>query len=201
MALSETVLRFTPAVLRPTLLAHREAAKFLVVGGTCFMITTLTNYLLKLTVMSDRPVTALGIGTIIGTTVSYVLNREWSFRTRGGRRRHHEMGLFLLVSAVGIGINVIPLYLSRYALGFETPAVSRSTQEIADFLSGTILGTLLAMVARLWAMKRFVFPNPDARPRLTLDGEPTGSIVPRPATGSADQGSRHPIASPVSVPE
>jgi putative flippase GtrA len=201
MALSETVLRFTPTMLRPALLAHREAAKFLVVGGTCFMITTATNYLLKLTVLTGRPVTALGIGTVIGTIVSYVLNRQWSFRTRGGRRRHHEMALFLLVSAAGIGINLIPLYLSRYALGFEMPAVSRSAQELADFLSGTIIGTLLAMVARLWAMKRFVFPQSDARPRLTSAGGPSGPFAVRPGTDDGVAGSRHTIGSPVPVPE
>ena len=62
---------------------HHEAATFVVVGGTCFVATTTVNYALKLTVLPHKPVTALGIATVLSTVLSYVLNRQWSFRTRG----------------------------------------------------------------------------------------------------------------------
>ncbi|MBF9134321.1 GtrA family protein [Plantactinospora sp. S1510] len=144
---------------------HHEAAKFLVVGGVCFVATTGVNYTLKLTVLHQKPVTALALATIVSTILSYVLNREWSFRTRGGRERHHEAALFFSVSAVGIVLNLIPLYASRYVFLLRVPDVSRPVQEIADFVSGIIVGTLIAMGFRLWAFKRFVFPHPEARPR------------------------------------
>jgi hypothetical protein len=38
-------------------------------------------------------------------------------------------------------------------------------QELADFASGMIIGTLIAMGFRLWAFKRFVFPVRHAQPR------------------------------------
>jgi putative flippase GtrA len=144
---------------------HHEAAKFLLVGGVCFLTTTGINYALKLTVLPDKPVTALAIATLLSTVLSYVLNREWSFRSRGGRERHHEAALFFSISALGIVLNVIPLGVSRYVLLLRVPDVSRPVQEIADFVSGIILGTLLAMVFRLWAFKRFVFPDRRDRPR------------------------------------
>ncbi|MFD1051596.1 GtrA family protein, partial [Kibdelosporangium lantanae] len=72
---------------------HRELVRFAVVGGICFAVTNAVNYALKLTVLTDKPVTALVTAVIIATIVSYVLNREWSFRTRGGRERHHEAAL------------------------------------------------------------------------------------------------------------
>ena len=146
---------------------HHEAAKFLVVGGLCFVATTAINYALKLTVLRDKPVTALVLATIVSTILSYVLNREWSFRTRGGRERHHEAALFFAVSAVGIVLNSLPLAVSRYVFQLRVPDVSRPVQEIADFVSGIIIGTLIAMCFRLWAFKRFVFPNTQARPRRT----------------------------------
>jgi putative flippase GtrA len=142
---------------------HHEAAKFLLVGGVCFAVTTVINYALKLTVLHTKPVTALALATILSTILSYVLNREWSFRTRGGRERHHEAALFFSVSAVGIVLNLVPLGISRYVLLLRTPDVSRPAQEIADFVSGMLLGTLVAMVFRLWAFKRFVFPHAEAR--------------------------------------
>ena len=131
-------------------------------------MTIAINYLLKLTILGGAPVAALTIATIISTAVSYLLNREWSFRTRGGRARHHEATLFFIVSACGVVLNDVPLYISRYALGLRVPAVGRPTEEIADFVSGIIIGTLVAMVFRLWAFKRFVFPHADARPRRTV---------------------------------
>ncbi|MFF5083572.1 GtrA family protein [Actinoplanes sp. NPDC000266] len=146
---------------------HHEAAKFLMVGGVCFLATTFINYALKLTVLHEKPVTALAIATLLSTILSYLLNREWSFRTRGGREQHHEAALFFAVSAVGIVLNLIPLGVSRYVLHMRVPDVSRPAQEIADFVSGIILGTLIAMVFRLWAFKKFVFPHPEARPRPT----------------------------------
>ncbi len=158
------VLRHVPEPLRSLLIKHREMLKFLVVGGTCFVITAVINYGLKLTVLAEKPVTALTIATIVATVVSYVLNREWSFRTRGGRERHHEAALFFLISGLGVIVNDIPLGISRYVLGLQTPAVSLVAQEVADFTSGMVLGTLLAMGFRLWAFRRYVFPQADVRP-------------------------------------
>lgn len=175
VSLSRKVLALTPAALRPVLISHREVVKFLVTGGVCFVITVAVNYLLKLTVLHNRPVTALTIATVVSVIASYIMNRQWSFRTRGGRRTHHEAFLFFLISGIGVGINDLPLYLSRYALDLREPYVGGAYQEIADFLSGIIIGTALAMVFRLWAFKRFVFPHENARPRRAEPREPAGT--------------------------
>jgi putative flippase GtrA len=137
--------------------------KFALVGGTCFVITMVVDYGLKFTVLDNKPVTALTIATIVATIASYLLNRGWSFRTRGGRRRHHEMALFFLISGIGIVLNDVPLYIARYAFELQTPNVGRFTQEVSDFVAGLILGTLLAMVFRWWAMKKWVFPHANVR--------------------------------------
>jgi putative flippase GtrA len=154
-----SVLAHVPEPLRTVLLKHRELLKFAIVGATTFVIDNGIWYLLKFTVLEEKPVTAKVIAIIVATIVSYVLNREWSFRTRGGRERHHEAGLFFLISGIGVALNSLPLYLSRYALQLEVPHVSRLVQEIADFASGSIIGMLLAMFFRFWAFKRWVFPD------------------------------------------
>ncbi|MDQ3580032.1 MAG: GtrA family protein [Actinomycetota bacterium] len=165
MAFVSTVLARVPEPLRSTLIKHKEMLKFAVVGGVCFIVTNIVNYTLKLTVLNRNPVTALIIAVIIATIVSYILNREWSFRTRGGRERQHEAALFFLISGIGVGLNALPLYVSRYFLHLQVPHVTLLSQEIADFGFGIILGTLIAMVFRWWAFKKWVFPQADARVR------------------------------------
>jgi putative flippase GtrA len=166
VSIVESTLSHVPEPLRSTLVKHRELLKFALVGGICFLITVVVNYALKLTVLSDKPVTAQAIAVIIATIVSYVLNREWAFRTRGGRERTHEAALFFLICGVGVGLNSLPLYVSRYLLDLQVPNVSFVAQEIADFASGMIVGTLIAMVFRWWAFRKWVFPQTDARIRI-----------------------------------
>jgi putative flippase GtrA len=171
----ESVLARVPEPFRSILIRHRELLKFGIVGGTTFVIDNAIWYLLKLTVLQSKPITAKAIAVIIATIVSYILNREWSFRTRGGRETHHEAALFFLVSGVAVVINLIPPYVSRYVLDLEVPHVSRLVQEIADFTSGSIIGMLLAMFFRFWGFKRWVFPDDLGRRRR-------GSVESDPAT-------------------
>ncbi len=160
-----TTLNMLPRPIRERLFRHAELVKFALVGGSSFIIDTAIFIGLKSTVLESKPVTAKVISTLIATIYNYVLSRQWSFRTRGGRRGHHEAMLFFLVSGVGIVVTSVPLWLSRYGLHLETPQVSRFTQEVADFVSAQIVGTLLAMAFRWWAFRRFVFPHADVRPR------------------------------------
>jgi putative flippase GtrA len=164
----ETVLAHIPQPYRDVALKHRELVKFAFVGGTTWVIDTAVFLVLKNTVLSEKPLTAKVIAVLVATIVSYVLNREWSFRTRGGRERHHEAALFFLISGIGVAVYSAPLAVSRYVLDLKVPGVSLFTQEIADFVSGQIVGVIIGMAFRWWAFRRFVFPDEDARPRVTL---------------------------------
>lgn len=153
------MLTYVPEPLRSVLIRHRELLKFAIVGGTTFLVDNGIWYLLKLSVLATKPTTAKAIAIIVATIVSYVLNREWSFRTRGGRERPHEAALFFLVSGVAVAINLVPLYASRNVFHLEVPHVSLFAQEVADFTSGSVIGMLLAMAFRFWGFKRWVFPD------------------------------------------
>lgn len=159
MAVVDSVLAHVPEPLRKRLIRHRELVKFGIVGGTAFLVDNGVWYLLKLTVLEEKPTTAKAIAIVVATIVSYVLNREWSFRTRGGRERHHEAALFFLVSGIALVINLIPLLISRYVLDLEVPHVPFWAQEVADFTSGSVIGMLLAMIFRFYGFKRWVFPD------------------------------------------
>jgi hypothetical protein len=62
-----------------------------------------------------------------------------------------------------VAVYSAPLAISRYVLDLKVPGVSLFTQEMADFVSGQIVGTLVGMAFRWWAFRRFVFPHKDVR--------------------------------------
>ncbi|WP_328391880.1 GtrA family protein [Nocardia sp. NBC_00416] len=166
MSVVQSALDRIPEPYRSQLIQNRELLKFAVVGAITWFIDTGIVYALKFTVLSDKPLTARAIGVLFATIVSYILSREWSFRTRGGRQRPHEAALFFGISAIGIGVTLVPQAISLYLLGIRVPEVSPATQAMANFISGQIVGVLLAMGFRFWAYRRFVFPSDLTAPAL-----------------------------------
>lgn len=158
---TQIALAKVPSRLRPFVVQHRSLVKFMLVGGTCFVLTVLINYALRFTLCKSKPVVALTVATVIATVLSYLLNRQWSFRSEGS---HKEAIPFVVVSAVAIVVNDLPLLASRYLFDLREPDVSHLTQEISDFVSGMIVGTLFAMAFRYWGMKKFVFTQQRADP-------------------------------------
>jgi putative flippase GtrA len=159
VSLVQPVLDLLPESYRAKLVQHQELMKFAVVGALTWVVDTGLVYSLKLTVLQDKPLTARAFGVLIATIVSYVLNREWSFSSRGGRQRHHEAALFFAVSALAIVVTLIPQAAALYVFDIRVPRVGAATQAVSNFITGQILGVLLAMVFRFWALRRFVFPQ------------------------------------------
>ena len=150
-----------PGRLQELAVTHHELAKFTLVGGTTFIVDTVAFYGLKSSVLEAKPVTAKVIAVLVATILSYVLNREWSFKSRGGREAHHEAALFFAISGVGMAINAAPLWVSSYVFDLRVPNVSSFEENVADFISAQIIGTLLAMAFRWWAFRKFVFLEVD----------------------------------------
>lgn len=163
MSFTDATIARLPRVIRPLAERHHELIKFAIVGATTFVIDSALFYTLKLTILSPKPVTAKVISGIVAVIASYILNREWSFKDRGGRERHHEALLFFGVSGVGVVLSMAPLWFSSYVLQLRAPMVSLTIENIADFISAYIIGNLLQMAFRFWAFRRWVFPDEFAR--------------------------------------
>lgn len=175
MSFADATIKRLPGPIRPYAEQHHELIKFAIVGATTFVIDATIFFTLKLTILEPKPVTAKIIAGIVAVIASYILNREWSFRDRGGRERHHEALLFFGVSGVGVLLSMAPLWISSYVLMLRVPMVSLATENIADFLSAYIVGNLLQMAFRFWAFRRFVFPDEFARnPEKALESTLTG---------------------------
>lgn len=152
--------------------------KFAIVGATTFVIDSAIFYTLKLTVLEPKPVTAKIIAGIVAVIASYILNREWSFRDRGGRERHHEALLFFVFSGVGVVLSMAPLWFSSYVLQLRVPNVSLTMENLADFVSAYVIGNLMQMAFRFWVFRRWVFPDEVGRdPERALESLTVGGFA------------------------
>jgi putative flippase GtrA len=163
VSFADATIARLPGPIRPYAERHHELIKFAIVGATTFIIDSAIFYTLKLTILEPKPVTAKVIAGIVAVIASYIMNREWSFRDRGGRERHHEALLFFAFSGVGVLLSMAPLWVSSYMLQLRVPMVSLTAENIADFVSAYVIGNLLQMAFRFWAFRRWVFPDESAR--------------------------------------
>jgi putative flippase GtrA len=153
-----------------------EGAKFGVVGGIGFLITELgTNLLLS---PLHGWLKANVIATLAATVVTYLGSRYWTFRhrERGGTGR--ETVLFVVLNALGLGIQLACIGFTNYALGLT----DRFSSNVALFL-GICLGTLF----RFWSYRKWVWiaatPGPALDPAEfaaeELSHAPSGADAPR----------------------
>jgi putative flippase GtrA len=178
VSFADATIKRLPRPVRPYAEQHHELIKFAIVGATTFVIDSAIFFTLKLTILEPKPVTAKIIAGIVAVIASYILNREWSFRNRGGRERHHEALLFFGFSGIGVLLSMAPLYVSSYMFGLRVPEVSLTVENIADFVSAYIIGNLLQMAFRFWAFRRWVFPDEFGRdPEKALESTLTSGGI------------------------
>lgn len=153
------VLARVPQPFRALALRHHELIKFAIVGGTTMIFDLAIFYSLSLTILEEKPVVAKVLSGILATVLSYILNREWSFKNRGGRERHHEALLFFTISGIGVLLAAAPLWIANNVFDIRETQDNLTTLVIVDFVLNYIIGNLLQMVFRFWALRRFAFPD------------------------------------------
>ena len=142
----------------------REVGKFGIVGGTAFLIDLIIfNVLLQ---ADFETLVAKTISTVIATTVAFAGNRFWTWRHRSHQHMARQYTMFFVLNAVGLGIGLICLAISHYALGQVWPALQ---SPLADNISGQFVGTALGTLFRFWSYRRFVFRAPSADGGKPLD--------------------------------
>ena len=141
------------AALRGSLFG--EVARFGAVGVVALAVDVLGFNLLRFAggegPLYDRPLTAKILSVTASTTVAYIGNRLWTFRHQRSSAVavHREFALFVLFSAIALGIAVACLAISHYALGLTSP--------LADNIAANVVGLGLATAFRFWSYRRWVF--------------------------------------------
>ena len=132
----------------------REVGKFGVVGAVCYGIDI--GIFAVWNSMTGQPYVATVVSTLIATTVAFVGNRFWTWRHRERKGLTREYTLYFGFNTVGLAIGIACLWISHNWLGSMWPAVFAT--QLADVLSGKVVGVGFASLFRFWAYRRFVFP-------------------------------------------
>lgn len=145
--------------LLPRLIAGlRKAAAFLVVGAIGFLVDAGTYNVLVFWggegPMYHAPLPAKIIAIGVATVVTYFGNKWWTYGQQQTDNPGREYLLYVLINVVAIGLQLGCLGLSRYVLGLSSP--------LADNISGTLIGQIVAVVFRFWAYDKFVFTGKSA---------------------------------------
>jgi putative flippase GtrA len=130
----------------------REAVAFSVAG----LSSTAVDLVVFNSLIFLGPLQANLISTVIGTVLSFGMNRRWTYRDRVATAVHRELALFFVVNLVGLGIQEIVLGLARYGLGLDA-----GDDRVALNLF-KLAGISAAMVFRFWAYRTLVFRQPAA---------------------------------------
>ena len=139
----------------------REVGKFGVVGVVNFVLDVGLFNVLLFTVLSSQPLAAKALSTTVAATSSYFMNRHWTWDHRARSGLHRELPLFLLLSAVGLGITEVCLLVSHYGLGF--------TSHLADNVAANVVGLVLATAWRFLSFKKWVFRTPERERQATTE--------------------------------
>lgn len=133
--------------------AFRQGGAFLVVGLIGFAVDAGTYNLLVFTggegPLFHQPLLAKIIAIGVATVVTYFGNKFWTFAHKKGGSATREYVLYALFNVVAIGLQLGCLGFSRYVLHLSSP--------LADNVSGTLIGQIVAVVFRYWAYDKFVF--------------------------------------------
>jgi putative flippase GtrA len=146
---------------RFTVLIH-EILKFGIVGGIGFVVQLGVTDLLHLK-LGIGPLTAIVIGYVVATVVTFLGNRHWAFKHRQGKGLQHETLLFVGLNVVGLAIQEAVVAIVHYGL-HDTSGLAYNVANII----GIGLGTLF----RLWSYRKWVFLEVEEAPSLAEQVKP-----------------------------
>jgi putative flippase GtrA len=154
-----------------------QLVRFGLVGAVGLVIDVGVFNLLRITVLAPEavqhgPIYAKLISTSIAIVVNWLGNRYWTFGHARRPRLLREGFEFAVVSVGGMGIGLLCLWVSHYALGF--------TSLLADNLSSNVVGLALGTAFRFWLYRVWVFRGePRAvHPDPQRSGSAEGPVLP-----------------------
>lgn len=127
-----------------------EAGKYLIVGGLCTALDFALLFALK-QYGSVHLITASVLSFTAGTVLNYYLCTFWIFKFRRVTDRRLEIVFYLVITAVGLGINSALIWVLTSSAGFHF---------MMSKLAATAVTFWWNFGARKWFLHRGLAPQP-----------------------------------------
>ena len=114
-----------------------QVFRFLLVGGTVFLVDFVLMMLLK-EAFGLHPMWATAISFILSNILNYFLSVRFVFPTDESRGRAALVTVFLLLAAVGLGLNQLIMWLMNDRLGVDyrlAKIVSAAVVAVYNFIT------------------------------------------------------------------
>ncbi len=131
-----------------------EIAKFGVVGGIGFIVQLGVTDGVHLG-LGIGALTAVIVGYVIATVVTFLGNRHWAFKHRQGKGLSHETLMFILLNVVGLGIQEAVVATVHYGLHLTDPL---------SYNVANVIGIGMGTIFRLWSYRKWVFLEVNEEP-------------------------------------
>ena len=143
-------------------LLWREVAKFGTVGAAAFVVDSLVFWWMMTGPLEGSNVKAKIVGGVVATLFSWVANRYWTFRDKRSSNKTRELVMFLIMNAIGLGIQAGCVAIAQYLMGVTDPT--------GLFIAGNVIGLFFGTVFRYFAYRFWVFKEElDVEPGFAND--------------------------------
>jgi putative flippase GtrA len=140
-------VRFAHLLYRRYQQLSHEAARFVTVGAVSLGLTIGgTNGLHS--GIGLGPLLSNAIANVVATCVSFAGNRQWTFRHSTNKAQGREFFLFFVLNGVGLALQLVCIWFSRYVLIFRGALALNVA---------LLIGIGLGSVFRFWSYRKWVF--------------------------------------------
>ena len=144
------------APLEPRRTRLREAVRFVVTGGLCFLVEFAFLVLFRDTVGLDTLVAA-ALAFLISVALNYLLCVKWVFGSAGAQKSAAQAG-FLLTSVMGLLLNEGLMWLFRRLFGEDSVVLTVFGFTVTMYMVNKALATLIVMIwnyiTKRWILRK-----------------------------------------------
>ncbi len=129
----------------------KEAARFALTGGACFLVEFVCLVVLRDTCGLDT-LLAVPLAFLVSVALNYVLCVRWVFSGAGAHGSAEKMG-FLVTSLMGLLLNEGLMWVFRAVFGEDQPILTLLGFTVTMYMVNKALATLLVMIWNYFAKR------------------------------------------------
>jgi putative flippase GtrA len=128
----------------------KEFTKFLFIGLLAYITNVgLFNLLTFKGLLSEKPLTASTISTLVSFLVAYIGSNKLTFASQNKKFNKVDAVKFFVINVIGLLFSLISLATSHYIMGFHS--------KLADNIAANLIGIGLGTIFRFIAYKKMIY--------------------------------------------